>query len=63
MWDGFRKKRLFAVSSTLLDVLQQYSCMHQFDKYPTSVSSLAFNAAGDMLAVASSYTYESGEKE
>lgn len=29
--------------------------------YPTSISSLAFSPAGDTLAVASSYCFESGE--
>ncbi|KAJ8331717.1 mitotic spindle checkpoint protein Bub3 [Batrachochytrium dendrobatidis] len=35
----------------------------QYPKYPTSISSLAFNFDGSLLAVASSYTYEEGEKD
>uniref|UniRef100_A0A7S0F0I8 Mitotic checkpoint protein BUB3 n=1 Tax=Hanusia phi TaxID=3032 RepID=A0A7S0F0I8_9CRYP len=31
--------------------------------YPTSIASLAFNPTGAMLAVASSYTFEEGEKD
>ena len=37
--------------------------LRQFSKYPTSISSLSFNKAGTLLAVASSYTFEEGEKE
>ncbi|KAK9763607.1 mitotic spindle checkpoint protein Bub3 [Basidiobolus ranarum] len=37
--------------------------LRQFPKYPTSISSLAFSCDGTMLAVASSYTYEEGEKD
>ena len=32
-------------------------------KYPTSISALDFNHDGSVLAIASSYTYEEGEKE
>lgn len=35
----------------------------QFHKYPTSISALAFSHDGGLLAIASSYTYEEGEKE
>ncbi|KAH3767776.1 mitotic checkpoint protein BUB3 [Pelomyxa schiedti] len=35
----------------------------QFHPYPTSIASLAFNDAGSLLAIASSYTFEEGEKE
>lgn len=35
----------------------------QFRKYPTSISALAFSEDGATLAIASSYTYEEGEKE
>eukprot|EP00842_Homolaphlyctis_polyrhiza_P004001 jgi/Hompol1/4601/HPOL_003740-RA len=35
----------------------------QFSKYPTSISSLAFNRDGSLLAVASSYTFDEGERE
>ncbi|KAJ2548760.1 mitotic spindle checkpoint protein Bub3 [Coemansia sp. RSA 1933] len=37
--------------------------LKQYQGYPTSISSLDFNASGNILAVASSYTYEEGEKE
>ena len=35
----------------------------QFRKYPTSIASLSFNCDGTKLAVASSYTFEEGEKD
>lgn len=35
----------------------------QFGPYPTSIASLAYNYDGSVLAVASSYTYEEGEKD
>eukprot|EP00033_Pygsuia_biforma_P001318 GCRY01001493.1.p1 GENE.GCRY01001493.1~~GCRY01001493.1.p1 ORF type:complete len:328 (-),score=49.05 GCRY01001493.1:71-1054(-) len=35
----------------------------QLHRYPTSIASLAFNHTGNLLAVASSYTYEQGERE
>lgn len=35
----------------------------QFRQYPTSVAALAFNHDGSLLAVASSYTFEEGERE
>ena len=31
--------------------------------FPTSIASLSFNHDGTMLAVASSYTFEEGEKD
>jgi cell cycle arrest protein BUB3 len=34
----------------------------QFRKYPTSIASLSFNQNGSLLAIASSYTFEEGEK-
>ncbi len=37
--------------------------LRQYSPYPTSISSLSFNVKGDLLAVASSYTFEEGEKE
>lgn len=37
--------------------------LYQFAKYPTSVAALAFNAAGTLMAVASSYTFEEGDKQ
>lgn len=35
----------------------------QFHRYPTSIASLAFDSQGSMLAIASSYTFEEGEKD
>jgi cell cycle arrest protein BUB3 len=35
----------------------------QISSYPTSIASLAFNAQGNLLAVASSYMYEYGQRE
>uniref|UniRef100_A0A7S2HTA8 Anaphase-promoting complex subunit 4 WD40 domain-containing protein n=1 Tax=Octactis speculum TaxID=3111310 RepID=A0A7S2HTA8_9STRA len=35
----------------------------QLPSYPTSIASLSFNRDGTMLAVASSYTFEEGEKD
>jgi len=35
----------------------------QLPKYPTSIASLAFNENGTLLAIASSYTFEEGEKD
>jgi len=35
----------------------------QFHKYPTCISSVDFNFDGTLLAIASSYTYEEGEKD
>lgn len=34
----------------------------QYPQYPTSIASLAFNYDGTILAIASSYTFEEGEK-
>lgn len=35
----------------------------QFDQFPTSISSLAFNYDGSQLAIACSYLYENGKIE
>jgi cell cycle arrest protein BUB3 len=35
----------------------------QYTGYPTSISSLAFSADGSLLAIASSYTFEEGDKD
>ena len=35
----------------------------QFRKYPTSIASLAFSRDGTKLAIASSYTFEEGERD
>jgi cell cycle arrest protein BUB3 len=32
-------------------------------KFPTSIAALAFNEDGSQLAIASSYTFEDGERE
>ncbi|KAI8322433.1 WD40 repeat-like protein [Martensiomyces pterosporus] len=37
--------------------------LKQYHKYPASVASLDFNASGNTLAVAASYTYDEGEKD
>jgi cell cycle arrest protein BUB3 len=37
--------------------------MAGFEKYPTSISALDVSADGALLAIASSYTFEEGEKE
>jgi len=37
--------------------------LRKFTKYPTTISSLSFNSEGNLLAVASSYTFEEGEKD
>ncbi|AEE76263.1 putative transcription factor WD40-like family [Arabidopsis thaliana] len=36
--------------------------LYQYSKYPTSISALSFSRDGQLLAVASSYTFEEGEK-
>ena len=35
----------------------------QYTAYPTSIAALNFNHDGTLLAIASSYTFEEGEKE
>ncbi|KAF8971020.1 hypothetical protein BGZ52_010324 [Haplosporangium bisporale] len=37
--------------------------LRQYPRYPTSVSSLSWSCDGKTLAVASSYTYDEGEKD
>lgn len=37
--------------------------LYQYQRYPTSIAALSFNRSGSLLAVASSYTYEQGEKD
>ncbi|KAJ2722380.1 mitotic spindle checkpoint protein Bub3 [Coemansia sp. Benny D115] len=37
--------------------------LKQYQGYPTSVASLAFNSSGTSFAVAASYTYEEGERD
>ncbi|KAG5461548.1 MAG: hypothetical protein BJ554DRAFT_6236 [Olpidium bornovanus] len=37
--------------------------IRQLPQYPTGISALAFNATGDTLGVASSYSWDEGEKE
>ncbi|THF94318.1 hypothetical protein TEA_004370 [Camellia sinensis var. sinensis] len=36
--------------------------LYQYSKYPTSIAALSFSRDGRLLAVASSYTYEEGDK-
>ncbi|GBG90584.1 hypothetical protein CBR_g50927 [Chara braunii] len=36
--------------------------LYQYQKYPTSIAALSFSRDGRLLAVASSYTFEEGEK-
>ncbi|KAL5988191.1 hypothetical protein ACLOJK_035954 [Asimina triloba] len=36
--------------------------LYQYSRYPTSIAALSFSRDGSLLAVASSYTYEEGEK-
>ncbi|GAA0166945.1 RNA metabolism protein [Lithospermum erythrorhizon] len=36
--------------------------LYQYAKYPTSIAALSFSRDGRLLAVASSYTYEDGDK-
>ncbi|KAF0719038.1 Aste57867_1322 [Aphanomyces stellatus] len=51
VWDGDNKKRI-----------NQF-LKNQTTKYPTSIASMAYNHDGTRLAIASSYTFEEGEKE
>ncbi|TPX57655.1 hypothetical protein PhCBS80983_g03708 [Powellomyces hirtus] len=37
--------------------------LRSYPQYPTGISALAFNCDGSLLAVASSYTFDEGEKE
>jgi cell cycle arrest protein BUB3 len=37
--------------------------LYQYRKYPTSISAMAFSADGSILAIASSYTFEEGERD
>ncbi|CAG8770725.1 2389_t:CDS:2, partial [Racocetra fulgida] len=37
--------------------------LRQYPQYPTSIASLDFNKDGQYLAIASSYTFEEGEKD
>jgi WD40 repeat protein len=37
--------------------------LRNWTHYPTSISALAFNQSGNVLAVAASYTWEEGERE
>lgn len=42
---------------------QSQKRLKQLAKYPTSIAALSFNNDGSVLAVASSYTFEEGERE
>lgn len=35
----------------------------QYPSYPTSIAAMNFNASGDLLAIASSYTFEQGQRD
>jgi len=37
--------------------------LNQYHKYPTSIAAMAFSEDGSILAIASSYTFEEGDKE
>lgn len=37
--------------------------LRQYATFPTGISALCFNSTGDSLAIASSYSWEEGEKE
>lgn len=37
--------------------------LRQYPQYPTSIASLDFSRDGQYLAIASSYTFEEGEKD
>lgn len=70
IWDGFNKKRLCQVCECWawgwrerLRRLMLFPGSRQLHAYPSSIASLCFNRTGDLLAIASSYTYEEGEKE
>lgn len=39
-----------------------FAVLFQYSKYPTSIAALSFNKDGRLLAVASSYTFEGGDK-
>lgn len=76
VWDGNNKKRLYQVNIlngslnivTVPLVLDLHTCnfslsFHmQYPKYPSSIAALSFSRDGKLLAIASSYTYEEGEK-
>lgn len=44
-------------------VLARSCLQNQVSAYPSSIASLAFNPQGDLLAVASSYGFEYGQRE
>jgi WD40 repeat protein len=74
VWDGINKKRLYQVNqvksfaSLGCYCLKSFLCSWfpyfwlQYSKYASSIAALSFSKDGHLLAVASSYTYEEGEK-
>lgn len=74
VWDGNNKKRLYQVNicrrtfgfchSVSTDWYAD--CFYwnnlQYPKYPSSIAALSFSKDGKLLAIASSYTFEEGEK-
>lgn len=69
MWDGNNKKRLYQVKAILAFLSRVMHacnificCIFQYAKYPSSIAALSFSRDGRLLAVASSYTYEEGDK-
>jgi hypothetical protein len=50
------------IKITETDILKSSLANVQYSRYPTSVAALSFSRDGRLLAVASSYTYEEGDK-
>lgn len=73
-WDAVGRKRVYQVWTIMPvgkndgHVLPTNSTLFlfsraQFHKYPTSIAALDFNQDGSLLAIASSYTMEDGDRE
>ncbi|KAJ0077616.1 hypothetical protein Patl1_35359 [Pistacia atlantica] len=78
VWDGNNKKRLYQVNSWgvlyMFGRVNKFTCgkypyynyhhaiLLQYSKYPSSIAALSFSRDGRLLAVASSYTFEEGDK-
>ena len=56
-WDGLHKKKLTVLNN---DCQTSESSSPRF---PSSIAALSFNRDGNELAIASSYTFEEGEKD
>lgn len=54
--------RLFVCTAVLWDGLNKKK-ITTLPKFPTSIAAMAFNHDGTELAIASSYTFEEGERE